>query len=134
MYLFLIHLTYIFIYIIYYFAQRFSKFDINKNNKTDWEKRWNIPYFRHGMKLMTLVWGLGFILEAAIKVILVYTLSISEFLLVSNFVSYGIIALLIFWQVKYVKKFKKIFQKSILIIKIILMISSKRNKIVFYFL
>ena len=97
-------------------------------------KRWNIPYFRHGMKLMTLVWGLGFILEAAIKVILVYTLSISEFLLVSNFVLYGIIALLIFWQVKYVKKFKKIFQKSILIIKIILMISSKRNKIVFYFL
>lgn len=59
------------------------------------------------MKLMTLVWGLGFILEAAIKVILVYTLSISEFLLVSNFVLYGIIALLIFWQVKYVKKFKK---------------------------
>ena len=56
---------------------------------------------------MTLVWGLGFILEAAIKVILVYTLSISEFLLVSNFVLYGIIALLIFWQVKYVKKFKK---------------------------
>lgn len=48
------------------------------------------------MKLMTLVWGLGFILEAAIKVVLVYTLSISEFLLVSNFVSYGIIALLIF--------------------------------------
>ena len=107
MYLFLIHLTYIFIYIIYYFAQRFSKSDINKNNKTDWEKRWNIPYFRHSMKLMTLVWGLGFILEAAIKVILVYTLSISEFLLVSNFVSYGIIALLSFWQVKYVKKFKK---------------------------
>lgn len=107
MYLFLIYLTYIFIYIIYYFAQRFSKSDINKNNKTDWEKRWNIPYFRHSMKLMTLVWGLGFILEAAIKVILVYTLSISEFLLVSNFVSYGIIALLIFWQVKYVKKFKK---------------------------
>ena len=59
------------------------------------------------MKFMTLVWGLGFILEAAIKVILVYTLSISEFLLVSNFVLYGIIALLIFWQVKYVKKFKK---------------------------
>ena len=107
MYLFLIHLTYIFIYIIYYFAQRFSKSDINKNNKTDWENRWNIPYFRHSMKLMTLVWGLGFILEAAIKVILVYTLSISEFLLVSNFVSYGIIALLSFWQVKYVKKFKK---------------------------
>ena len=91
--------------LIYYFAQRFSNPD--KNNKIDWEKRWNIPYFRHGMKLMTLVWGLGFILEAAIKVILVYTLSISEFLLVSNFVLYGIIALLIFWQVKYVKKFKK---------------------------
>lgn len=91
--------------LIYYFAQRFSNPD--KNNKIDWEKRWNIPYFRYGMRLMTSVWGLGLIFEAIIKVILVYTLSISEFLLVSSFISYGIIALLIFWQVKYIKKFKK---------------------------
>lgn len=93
--------------LIYYFAQRFSgSNDANKADKSTWEKRWEIPYFRFGIRLMTFVWGVGLILEAVIKVILVYTLTVSEFLLVSSFVSYGIIALLIIWQVRYGKIFK----------------------------
>lgn len=90
--------------LIYYFAQRFSGSD--KADKSVWEKRWEIPYFRYGMKLMTFVWGIGLVLEAVIKTILVYTLSVSTFLLVSSFVSYGIFGLLILWQVRYIKVFK----------------------------
>ncbi len=88
--------------LIYYFAERFSNSD--KINKEFLEKRWESPYFRHSIKLITLVWGIALVLEAIIKVVLVFILSISAFLVISNFVSYGIIGLAIFWTISYRKK------------------------------
>lgn len=84
--------------LIYYFAVRFS------GNKEGVRKRWQEePAFQKSLRLMTLVWGICLVLEAGIKVILVYTLSISVFLLVSPFVQYGMIALTIWWNIAYVR-------------------------------
>ena len=52
---------------------------------------------RCGMRLLTAVWGVGFLLEAAIRITLVLTLSTEQFLAVSPFVIYGITALLVLW-------------------------------------
>lgn len=52
---------------------------------------------RRGMRLLTAVWGTGFLLEAAIRITLVLTLSTEQFLAVSPFVIYGILAILVIW-------------------------------------
>lgn len=52
---------------------------------------------RRGMRLLTAVWGAGFLLEAAIRIALVLTLSTEQFLAVSPFVIYGILAILVIW-------------------------------------
>lgn len=84
--------------LIYFFAARFSE------DKEAIFKRWREePAFRRSLRVMTLVWGISLVLEAGIKVLLVYILSIPVFLLVSPFVQYGIIALTIMWNVVYVK-------------------------------
>lgn len=90
--------------LIFYLAPKFSS--LYKGDKLAWEKRWEISYFRYGMRLMTFVWGIGLMLGGLLNIILVYQLTTSEFLLASNIISYGITGLLILWQLYYSKKFK----------------------------
>lgn len=87
---------------IYYFAERFTGRDPQMNDK--WEK---LPRFRQTFRLMTAVWGLALLLEAGVKVALVYALPVSAFLVVSPIVSYGLIGLTIWWNVVYVRTVKR---------------------------
>lgn len=42
-----------------------------------WEKNWReVPEFRHVMRATTVIWGVGFLLEAVIRVILAYILPV----------------------------------------------------------
>lgn len=61
----------------------------------------DLPGFRKTMTIMTLVWGFGLTAAAAIACVLVYALSIHEYLLVSPFVGNGMIAALALWTVWY---------------------------------
>ncbi|HYW77257.1 MAG TPA: VC0807 family protein [Gammaproteobacteria bacterium] len=72
-----------------------------------WQARWTQRSFRRGMRLMTLVWGAGLLLEAAIRVTMAESMSITHFLAVSPFVQYGISAALIAWTVGYAKRMKR---------------------------
>src|SRR3984885_12166192 len=45
--------------------------------------------FRHAMNTMTLVWGFGLIAQTALACLLVFKMSIANFLLVSPFIYYG---------------------------------------------
>lgn len=89
--------------LIYYFALRFT------NNNPAIIANWSNPAYRNTFRLMTLVWGLSLVLEAVLKIVLVYSLSVSMFLLIAPFVSYGIIGLTIFWNVKYTRQVKQQF-------------------------
>ncbi|NOU93725.1 hypothetical protein GC093_10895 [Paenibacillus sp. LMG 31456] len=93
--------------LIYYFAERFMGRDSALNDK--WSK---FPGVRKTFRLITLVWGISLLFESGVKVLLVYSLSISEFLIVSPIVAYGIIGLTIWWNVHYVRQVKK---KSVII-------------------
>jgi hypothetical protein len=61
------------------------------------------PYFRRSMMVMTLVWGFGLIIEAAISVVLVFALSIHDYLLASPIVGYGAMGGLSLWTFAYVR-------------------------------
>jgi hypothetical protein len=53
--------------------------------------------FRRSLMTMTLVWGVGLIVQAALASVLVFNLSISSYILVSPFIGYGTLGVLAAW-------------------------------------
>jgi hypothetical protein len=50
-----------------------------------WEARWDAePTFRHQLRLLTAVWGTVFLLDAVLRVVLVYTIPVDAFPLTST--------------------------------------------------
>ncbi|MEI7026395.1 VC0807 family protein [Paenibacillus sp. y28] len=87
--------------VIYYLANRFLR-------KEGFADNWSYPYFRFVMRLMTLVWGLDLLLEAIVRTMLVYRLSTSQFLALSNVVLYGFIGAALLWTALYRKRSSRI--------------------------
>lgn len=63
--------------------------------------------FRRTMTVMTLVWGLGLLADVAVSVVMVFTLSIRDYLLINPFVSYGTMGVLILWTSLYGQRAKR---------------------------
>jgi intracellular septation protein A len=57
--------------------------------------------FRRTMTIMTLVWGLGLLADVAVSVVLVFVLSIREYLLVNPILGYGTMGALSMWSFLY---------------------------------
>jgi hypothetical protein len=63
----------------------------------------NDAFFRGSMMIITLVWGFGLIADAALSIVLVFTVSIRAYLVVGPIVGYatsGCLALWTFWFVR----------------------------------
>ena len=63
--------------------------------------------FRRTMMVMTLVWGLGLLADVAIAVVLVFSLSIREYLLVNPILGYGTMGALSLWSFVYGQRAKR---------------------------
>ncbi|HEY2179126.1 MAG TPA: VC0807 family protein [Caulobacteraceae bacterium] len=59
------------------------------------------PQFRHAMTFMTVVWGVGLLVQTAIACAMVMAMSIHDYLLVSPIVGYAFLGGLIGWTVLY---------------------------------
>jgi hypothetical protein len=92
--------------LIYHFAIRFTASDASEK-KGQFEKNWELPYFRMVLRVMTAIWGIALLGEAIIKIILVYELSISVFLAVSQLIFYGVIGVAILFTIVY-RRYAKI--------------------------
>ena len=57
--------------------------------------------FRRTRMVMTLVWGLGLLADVAVSVVLVFTLSIREYLIVNPIIGYGTMGGLSLWTFLY---------------------------------
>lgn len=88
--------------LIYHFALRFTVGN-NREQQSAFAENWKLPYMRKVVRVMTAGWGIALVAEAAIKCILVYTLSTTAFLAISHIVMYGIIGLAILWTYVYRK-------------------------------
>ena len=86
--------------LIYHFAIRFSSND-ESEQKGKFANNWEYSYFRFVIRLMTAVWGIALLAEAVIKTILVYELSISAFLAISQIIFYSVLGVTILWTVIY---------------------------------
>ena len=65
------------------------------------------PHFRRAMTVMTLVWGVGLIVAAALSSLLVFTLSIQNYLIASPILGYGAMGTLGLWSFWYVRRQKR---------------------------
>jgi len=65
------------------------------------EVKRDLPHFRRVMTIMTLVWGIGLLASSALACVLVFALSIHDYMLVSPFVGYGAMGALGLWTVWY---------------------------------
>lgn len=90
----------------FYFARYFSTGN-HPENIPYFNALWQYGQFRHIMYVTTVVWGIGFLLEAAIRTTLVFTLSVQVFLIISPFVFYGAIGLILLWTFLYSSQGRK---------------------------
>lgn len=68
--------------------------------------RWSTPGFRFTFYLMTVVWGIGLLTEATLKVVLAFSLPIEQFLVIGPLLSYGFYFGLLGWSFWYGSKRK----------------------------
>jgi hypothetical protein len=90
----------------FYFARHFATGN-NPENIHWFDSLWQYQQFRHTMRVVTIVWGIGFLFEAALRTYLVMVLSIEQFLIISPFVLYGIIGALVIWMFLYSRQGRK---------------------------
>jgi hypothetical protein len=64
-------------------------------------------HFRRGMTVMTLVWGFGLLVQTAVACLLVFSMSIPHYLVVSPIIGYGMMGGLTLWTFWYVKRMKR---------------------------
>ncbi|MEU6176084.1 VC0807 family protein [Streptantibioticus parmotrematis] len=58
---------------------------IGEAGLAEWEARWDTePTFRHHLRALTAVWGVVFLLDAVLRVVLVYTIPVDAFPLTST--------------------------------------------------
>ena len=63
--------------------------------------------FRRTMMVMTWTWGLGLLADVAVSVVLVFALSIREYLIVNPILGYGTMGALSLWSFLYVQRAKR---------------------------
>ncbi len=73
----------------------------------DFDALWQHEAFRHTMRILTIVWGAGYLVEAATRVLLLNVLPITTFLAVSQGLALGTTVLLIVWTVRYTAAARK---------------------------
>jgi hypothetical protein len=86
--------------LMFYFGRQFAAGG-DPRRIARWEGLWQYESFRHGNRVMTSVWGIGLVLEAAARVALVFALSVSVFMVVSQIMVYAVLFGLIFWTISY---------------------------------
>lgn len=65
-------------------------------------------FFRRTMMTMTLVWGFGLVLEAALSAVLVVSMSIQDYLLAGPILGYGTMGSLSLWTYLYSRRQRRI--------------------------
>jgi intracellular septation protein A len=80
-------------------------------NEEAFASGWSSPGFRFTFYLMTVVWGVGLLLEATLKIVLAFTMQIGSFLVVSPIISYSIYFGLLGWSIWYGNQRRKMGER-----------------------
>jgi intracellular septation protein A len=86
--------------LMFYFGRRFRAGQ-DPAALTYWNGMWRYASFRRANRIMTVVWGVALLLEAILRVVLVYTLPLSVMQALGQILALAVIAILIGWTVRY---------------------------------
>ena len=73
----------------------------------DFESRWQYAGFRRVFNLMTIVWGVAYLAEAAARVIIVENTSAGTALTISKIMPYAVAGVLVAWMTIYGQRAKR---------------------------
>jgi hypothetical protein len=85
----------------------FARASMKRNQSAelaDFESRRDDPGFRRVMTTMTLVWGFSLMAEAGIAAILVWNLTVKQYLIAGPILAYSAVGLLTGWTFLYVRR------------------------------
>jgi hypothetical protein len=88
--------------LLFYFGRQFSSAD-DPARAAAFDSMWQYPRFRAVIRLMTIVWGVGYVIEALVRVGLSFLLPIPVFLVVSPLLAFGVTIGLISWTVAFAR-------------------------------
>jgi hypothetical protein len=89
--------------LLFYIGRQFSAGE-DPVAKRRFDALWDVEEARRVFRVLTLVWSAGWLAEFALRVTMVFTLSVSQVLAVSPFVFNGITLGLIAWTLAYVRR------------------------------
>ena len=90
-----------------FYAARFWEARSHPERRADFDDGWQVAAFRFSMRLLTGVWGVVLVAEAALRWLLAHSLSISQFLIASPFVQYGAIGATGLWTLWYIRRLQR---------------------------
>jgi len=64
----------------------------------------NEVFFKSSMTIMTLVWGFGLLFDAVLSIVLVFTVPVRTYLVVSPILGYATMGSLVLWNIWFAKK------------------------------
>ncbi len=92
--------------LMFHAAQRFSATTSEK--RAWWNIKWQTsPGFRRGFRVMSVVWGAGLLVEAAVRIPLIYVLPIDVMVGLSTVLQVTAFTLLMMWSVWYGKRMRR---------------------------
>src|ERR1700733_5634469 len=91
--------------LLFRFALEFMGADTPKGR--DFDDRWRYLGFRHAFRVMTVVWGAGYLAEAAARVVIAETFTTGTALAISKVMPYAVAALLAGWTYAYSQRARR---------------------------
>jgi intracellular septation protein A len=86
--------------LMFYFGRQFAA-----GNDADriqwWNNRWQFPAFRQALRMITVFWGLGYVFEAAVRVLLALRLKPGTVVIISPLMAIGTTVILALWTARY---------------------------------
>ncbi|MFF4645440.1 VC0807 family protein [Streptomyces sp. NPDC001389] len=91
--------------LMFYFGRKFGT-DGTPAGVAYYNGLWQFEGFRNAQRRMTLVWGVVYLIEAAVRIALSYVLDTSTMVTISPFMIYGTLGGLALWTIGFVKRTK----------------------------
>ncbi len=91
--------------LMFYFGRKFAT-DGTPESTAWWNGLWQFDGFRRTMIVMTTVWGVAYLVEAAVRIALAYVLSTDTMVTLSPIMIYGVLGGLAAWTALYGKRSK----------------------------
>ncbi|MEU9076623.1 VC0807 family protein [Kitasatospora sp. NPDC004745] len=89
--------------IMFYFGRKFAT-DGTPEMVSWWNGMWQYPGFRRVQRNLTIVWGTAFVLEAVLRIALVYTMSHGTVVTVNSILPYAVLGGLVYFTIAYAKR------------------------------